>query len=538
MRVTQKTMYSSMSGQMNSLLSDYMESNMQGGTLKKINRPSDDPAGMARILSYRSSIGRSTQYETNADTAMGWLDQAAAVLGEGASNAITSIKALAVQAKTETNGPQRDIIAGQLREAMQNLISLANSSSEGKHLFAGQDYAKPPFHLGLGITSENLPDNTKLSPAMQVTGDITKSAMVRFPPVAGTEPPVAGTVPPSNTNYRRPDPDPDPTAPDLFDPAVPTVYEWSDDGGKTWQKGTVPVNSNKLTVGGATITIPQLNSDGTEWDPAKLDKKGPPNALRVKPYDKDYQGSSSNGTTLVVRPTAIYEASDNNAKPAIGTYGNNSTPLPPAAFTSSSGVFTKDTLVKFDNDIDLTSTTKPDPNSTTVPPARIPNDFTYTYSTDGGKTWQSGKGTVTSEEISPFVPQYSVETPVLTPDGSPVYLKDGDPVLYPDGTPVMDTSVTPPVPKIANHTPAVTYSPPADVPAKQQNTARMVVPGGYMDLAISYPKDATGQPLPPGIPAATLSKTTQLVMRPQRSDLSYEIMPGQNISVNNVGKDI
>lgn len=516
MRVTQKSMYNTMSGQMNSLLSEYMESNLQGGTLKKINRPSDDPAGMARILSYRSSIGRSAQYETNSDAAMGWLNQAASVLGTGASNAITDIRALALQAKSETNGPQREIIAGQLREALQGLIGLANSSLEGKHIFGGQDYANPPYRLGLSVTPQNMPDNTKLSPAMQVTGDLAHTAMVRFPPVEGSEPPMAGTVPPSNTNYQA-------GPPPAFDPAVPTAYEWSEDGGKTWQKGSVPVGSNKLVVGGATVTIPQLNSDGSEWDPTTLGPAGPPNALRVKPYDKDYQGSDSNGSTLVVRPTAIYQASDNNAKPVIGTYGNNSTPLPPAATTSSVGQFTKDTLIKFDGDIDLTDATD--------------NNFTYTYSTDGGATWQRGRGSVTNEEVSPFVPRWSQETPILKDDGSPVYLVDGTPMTYPNGDPVMDNSVTPPVQKVANNTPAVTYSPPADVPAKHQNTARMVVPGGYVDIGVSYDADAAGNPIG-AIPAATVSQNTQLVLRPQRSDLSYEILPGQNIGVNNIGKDI
>lgn len=520
MRVTQKSMYNTMSGQMNSLLSDYMESNMQGGTLKKINRPSDDPAGMARILSYRSSIGRSDQYMTNSDAALGWLNRADSVLGTEASNAITQIRVLAQQAKTETNGPQREIIAGQLREALQGLLNLANSSVEGKHIFGGQDYANPPYRLGLTATGQNMPDNTKLSPAMQVTGDLAHTAMVRFPPVEGSEPPMAGTVPPSNTNYRRPDPDNAPTAPDLFDPAVPTAYEWSEDGGKTWQKGSVPVGSNKLVVGGATVTIPQLNADGSEWDPATLGPAGPPNALRVKPYDKDYEGSDSNGSTLIVRPAVIYQASDNNAKPVIGTYGNNSTPLPPAAFTSSFGQFSKDTLIKFDGDIDLTDSTD--------------NNFTYTYSTDGGTTWQRGRGSVTSEELSPFVPKYSQETPILKDDASPVYLKDGDPVLYPDGTAVLDENGQP---KIANNTPAVTYAPPDDVNAKHQNTARMVIPGGYVDISVPYEADAAGTPIAP-IPGATVSESTQLVLRPQRSDLSYEILPGQHINVNNVGKDI
>ena len=43
-RITQNMMYSDMVGQMQKNLAAYMESNEQGSTQKKINRPSDDPA--------------------------------------------------------------------------------------------------------------------------------------------------------------------------------------------------------------------------------------------------------------------------------------------------------------------------------------------------------------------------------------------------------------------------------------------------------------------------------------------------------------
>lgn len=42
-RITQSMMYSDMVGQMQKNLAAYMESNEQGSTQKKINRPSDDP---------------------------------------------------------------------------------------------------------------------------------------------------------------------------------------------------------------------------------------------------------------------------------------------------------------------------------------------------------------------------------------------------------------------------------------------------------------------------------------------------------------
>ena len=61
MRIAQRTMYRSFITNMNKNLSDYMDSNIQSATQKRINKPSDDPVGMARVLAYRSSIARNEQ---------------------------------------------------------------------------------------------------------------------------------------------------------------------------------------------------------------------------------------------------------------------------------------------------------------------------------------------------------------------------------------------------------------------------------------------------------------------------------------------
>ena len=80
-RVTQNTMYDKMTSQMQKSLAAYMESNEQGSSQKKINRPSDDPAGTYRVLVTRNDISATTQYQSNVDTAKGWVSLGDHVLG-------------------------------------------------------------------------------------------------------------------------------------------------------------------------------------------------------------------------------------------------------------------------------------------------------------------------------------------------------------------------------------------------------------------------------------------------------------------------
>lgn len=97
-RITQSMMYSDMVGQMQKNLAAYMESNEQGSTQKKINRPSDDPAGAYRVLTTRDDLNATAQYQTNVDTARGWLELADSVLSTRVSTLFQDLESLAQQA--------------------------------------------------------------------------------------------------------------------------------------------------------------------------------------------------------------------------------------------------------------------------------------------------------------------------------------------------------------------------------------------------------------------------------------------------------
>ena len=71
MRVTHQYRFDFFISNMNHTLSELMELNQKASSQKKINRPSDDPVGMSKILSARDSIKAHTRYQDNIDTAKG-----------------------------------------------------------------------------------------------------------------------------------------------------------------------------------------------------------------------------------------------------------------------------------------------------------------------------------------------------------------------------------------------------------------------------------------------------------------------------------
>ena len=195
-RVTQQSMYNTVVSQMQSNLAAYMESNEQGSTQKKINRPSDDPAGTYRVLMARDDISATKQYQSNVDTATGWLELADNVLGTQLSTAITSLKSLAEQASTGTySAENRQQIADQAREIFGQILNLSNTQYEDKSIFAGQRYTGSAFEESLALTSwdENW-DKAIDAGAYTIQGASDTSMMVQFTS--------AGTLGTNELNYR------------------------------------------------------------------------------------------------------------------------------------------------------------------------------------------------------------------------------------------------------------------------------------------------------------------------------------------------
>lgn len=302
MRITQRNMYNSFIDGMQSTLGAYMESNIQGGSQKKINRPSDDPAGMALVLNTRNSIDNIKQFERNADTAEGWLKLADSTLSQHVTLTLESIKTLAGQAadggKTAENRKQ---IALQLRELFGQLLNLSNTDFEGKSLFAGHKYDSNAYEEGLSVSTT---DPKLAGMTFPTTGKSEYTQMVEFT-TGGT---MGGTAP---INYR-----------------------WSPDGGSTWKEGTFTPPDNKLDLDGIEVFIPMK------------DKAGNDTVITAKNATED--SGTNNGTVLLVRPTAIYMGDDQDMPPTSKIMGG-----PPGLTSSVKGNFGSDTFVRFDTQANL-----------------------------------------------------------------------------------------------------------------------------------------------------------------------------------------
>jgi flagellar hook-associated protein 3 FlgL len=119
---------------------------LQLSTGKRILSPSDDPSGAVQSLQFRSGIEKIEQYQRNGTMLEQRLNFSETVL-TSVVDGLQRVRELALQGNnaTQTN-ETRGFIAGEIRQALDELMQLANSrDANGEYIFAGNDSLRQPF---------------------------------------------------------------------------------------------------------------------------------------------------------------------------------------------------------------------------------------------------------------------------------------------------------------------------------------------------------------------------------------------------------
>lgn len=132
-------------------------------TGKRLSRPSDDPAAVARAMTYSSDIAAGEGYLRTMDSALSWLHATDSALNE-AGNILQRARELAVQGANGGAMTPDDMarIGAEVDNLLQQMVVVGNSSLRGQRLFAGQATDIDPFALAgapPGYVYSGNPDN-------------------------------------------------------------------------------------------------------------------------------------------------------------------------------------------------------------------------------------------------------------------------------------------------------------------------------------------------------------------------------------------
>jgi flagellar hook-associated protein 3 FlgL len=148
MRVADKMNYNQAIGNIQKNRSDMATYQNQAASQKRINKPSDDPLGAARVLESRMQIKGIEQYKRNILSSKEFIEFSEQSLGQ-VNELLIRAKELAIdQADDAGNGEEtRRIVATEIRQLYEQAVSIANRSYGDRYLFGGYKSTEMPFDM-------------------------------------------------------------------------------------------------------------------------------------------------------------------------------------------------------------------------------------------------------------------------------------------------------------------------------------------------------------------------------------------------------
>lgn len=149
MRVTTSLMTKSYIRNLNRQTNKLQKYNEQLSSLKEVNRPSDDPLTVSKILDLNNNITQNVSYLTTINEAIDITNIQDAALGQ-ATNSLGRIRTLIQSAANDTLTPaDRQAIKKDVEGEIGSFVDALNTSVGGRYIFAGQHTTDRPFEIDL-----------------------------------------------------------------------------------------------------------------------------------------------------------------------------------------------------------------------------------------------------------------------------------------------------------------------------------------------------------------------------------------------------
>ena len=229
-RVSDNMKFTTMTDNMFKVQTKYADLQEKLATEKQVNRPSDDPTGMAKILGYRASRATVSNYKDNVAQSKSWLTITESKLSS-VEDLLVNAKEIAIAQGTATASiDTRAIAAGTLQPLIEEMQSAANATYGNRYIFGGSKTDTEPFSSSLNPASvgaatagrKNSFDGTVTSGGAY-TGTTNKTYVVKIA--------TGGTL-------------------------ANATYQVSSDGGKTWGAVQTDLDTGTITLGdGITMTF-------------------------------------------------------------------------------------------------------------------------------------------------------------------------------------------------------------------------------------------------------------------------------------------
>ncbi len=155
MRVSDRQRYDIANSRVNQAKEDNANMLEQLSTQKRINRISDDPIGSGQMLKRRTQINNSDQFQKNIEYSKGYIERTEASL-TGIYDFLIRAKELSVGLANDTyDASSRKAASGEMRQIVDGVIGLANSTYGNRYIFGGFRSLTPPVSADGRFTGDD-----------------------------------------------------------------------------------------------------------------------------------------------------------------------------------------------------------------------------------------------------------------------------------------------------------------------------------------------------------------------------------------------
>lgn len=260
MKVTTKMMVDGFLTGIQNNMEEILKKNEQLATSKKVNRPSDDPAAISRILNYKNELKFTATYRRAIDSAKSPLESIDSALSN-LSNSLIRASELSLTGASDTMDSQsRLMIAKEVDTLLEGAVSIANTKVGDKYIFSGFGSNVAPIDTNTGeFVSDTSTFEIEISVGVKIALNLSAGDIFSFKRLKTTDS-SNSILPPYNYNFDATVP---PATPPDADPisalyaSKPASGAFTDPAADIFstQGGVLVIKSNAADISPVTVTL-------------------------------------------------------------------------------------------------------------------------------------------------------------------------------------------------------------------------------------------------------------------------------------------
>lgn len=185
MRITNNTLTGNYLRNLTRNLKEMQKYQNQLSSGKEVNKPSDNPMLVSKIMNLDNTIRENEQFKKNIDDSLGWTQTADGSLSEVSATLLRARDLIVYGANGTLSDTDRLALKAEVDVLSEQLNQVLNTNFDGRFIFGGKETTKPPFQMEDGVmTYMGSEDDLtrKIAPQVALTIMTNGSKITTLPP--------------------------------------------------------------------------------------------------------------------------------------------------------------------------------------------------------------------------------------------------------------------------------------------------------------------------------------------------------------------